>query len=331
MYNMKFLVIGCGSIGSRHILNIKKILPKSEIYAYDENKIQRRKICKKFNVFEITKIPQDKSIFNLVLICTPPVSHISLAISSIKDGANVFIEKPLSSNFKEISKLRNIIKKNSSLVFVGYNFRFNSGVNIIKKNIIEKKLGKVLFASAYFGQYLPDWRPKQNYKKNYSYNKKLGGGIVFDSSHEIDYLCWILGNPISVQSNFVSGFSLKTDVEGLAEIILKFKNNILANIHLDFIRSEYKRSMELLCENGIINWSLKEKEVKIFDRNKKLWKKIRINEDVNEMYVKEIKHVINCITNNKKSKIIDIENGISILNFSESIMKSGKSGKRVKL
>ena len=58
---------------------------------------------------------------------------------------------------------------------------------------------------------------------------------------------------------------MKTDVEAIAEIILKFKNNILGRIHLDFIRREYKRSAEILCENGIISWSLKEGTFKIFN------------------------------------------------------------------
>lgn len=328
---MKFLVLGCGSIGSRHISNIQKILPRSEIHVYDSNKELRQKICKKLNVLEEEKIPKNKSMYDLVLICTPPVSHISLAIDSIKDGANVFIEKPLSSNNNEISKLKKNIKKNKSLVFVGYNFRFNEGINLVKEFVVEKKLGKVLFASAYFGQYLPDWRPKQDYKKNYSFKRELGGGIIFDSSHEINYLCWILGNPINIQSNFVSGISLKTNVDGLAEIILKFRNNILANIHLDFIRSEYRRTVEFLCEKGIISWSLKENHVKIFDRKKKNWKKVKIFEDVNQMYIKEMNHVIDCVKQNKKSKIIDIENGIRTLNLSHLIKKSGETGKRIKI
>lgn len=328
---MKFLVLGCGSIGSRHISNIQKILPTSEIDVYDPQKELRKKISKKFHTKELEQISQNKSTYDLVLICTPPISHISLAISFLKNGSNVFIEKPLSSNFIGITKLRNTIKKNNSLVFTGYNFRFNEGLNYIKELVSKNKLGRVLHASAYFGQFLPEWRPNQDYKKNYSFIKNLGGGIIHDSSHEIDYLCWILGKPISIQSDFVTGFTLKTNVESLAEIILKFKRNVLANIHLDFVRQEYRRSSELLFENGIVNWSLKENNLNIFDGQKKSWKKIKINQDINDMYVKEITHVINCIKENKKSKIIDIENGISTLNLSQMILKAGKTGKKIKV
>ena len=328
---MKFLVLGCGSIGSRHISNIRKILPNSEIDVYDPQKELRKKISKKFHAIELNQIPRNKSIYDLVLICTPPVSHVSLAIDSLKDGSNVFVEKPLSSNLVGITKLKNLTKTNQPLAFIGYNFRFNEGINFIKKFVLEKRLGKVLHASAYFGHYLPNWRPKQDYKKNYSFKKILGGGIIFDSSHEIDYLCWILGKPISVQSNFVTGYTLKTDVESLAEIILKFKDNILSNIHLDFIRAEYKRSVELLFENGIINWSLKENYLNIYNNKTNTWKKIKINQNINDMYVKEIRHILDCIKQNKKSEIIDIENGLYALNLSQVIMNAGKTGKRIKI
>ena len=269
--------------------------------------------------------------YDLVLICKTPNSHIKLAIDSLQDGSNVFVEKPLSSNLIGISKLRNIIKKNDSLAFIGYNFRFNEGINLIKELVTSKKLGKVLHASAYFGQYLPDWRPLQDYRKNYSFLKNLGGGIIHDSSHEIDYLCWILGKPISLQSDFVTSSTFKTNVESLAEIILKFNGNVLANVHLDFIRREYKRSLELLFENGIINWSLKENKLNIFDVKKKTWNKIKTNGNINDMYVKEITHVLDCVKHNRKSKIIDIEYGLTSLMLSQLLIKAGKTGKRITL
>lgn len=326
---MKFLVLGCGSIGSRHIENIQKINSKNDIDVFDPQVKLRKKISKKFHINELSDMPKKKSDYDLVLICTPPSSHISLATELLKNNYNIFIEKPLSSNFNGIKKFRNLLKRKQTLAFVGYNLRFNDGLKIIKKYVSDKKIGKIIHASAYFGQYLPDWRPTQNYKKNYSFIKNLGGGIIHDSSHEIDYLSWILGTPMTIQSDYVKGITLKTDVEGLAEISLKFKGNVLANIHLDFVRREYRRTSEFLFENGIIDWSLKENTIKIFNTKNDSWKKFQFKQSLNDMYVEEMKHVINCVKNNKKSKIIDIDNGILSLTLSEMIIKAGKTGKKL--
>ena len=89
--------------------------------------------------------------------------------------------------------------------------------------------------------------------------------------------------------------------------------------------------VELLFENGIINWSLKENYLNIYNNKTNTWKKIKINQNINDMYVKEIRHILDCIKQNKKSEIIDIENGLYALNLSQVIMNAGKTGKRIKI
>jgi len=326
---LKFLIIGAGSIGQRHISNLSKIISKNSIYLYDVNTNQKNSISKKFKILPLNKLIF--SDFDCIFICTPPSTHTKLAIDGLKQGCNVFIEKPLSANNKEILSLKNLAKKKNLSVFIGYNFRFNSNINYIKKIVEKKQLGKILSVSAYYGQYLPDWRPSQNYQKNYSALKKLGGGIIHDSSHEIDYLVWLLGNPKEIQSNYVKTTILKTDVEALANILLKLKNNILGTIHLDFVRREYKRSLEILCEKGIIYWSLKDGKIEIFNIKNNKWKVVHKSKSVNEMYLNEMKHVVECIKMKRTSKIISLENGINSQKLSDIIIKAGKSEHKIKI
>lgn len=326
---MKILVIGGGSIGQRHISNLVKLIPRKSIHVYDIEKNQLNLVSKKFKITSVSKLTFDD--YDCLFICTPPSTHVKLAMDGLKHGCHVFIEKPLSSYSKGITSLKRLTKKKNLLAFVGYNFRFNRGLNHIQKILHKKQLGKPLFVSAQYGQYLPDWRPLKNYKKNYSALKRLGGGIIHDSSHEIDYLIWLFGNPKEIQSNYVKTDILKTDVEAIAEIILKFKNNILGTIHLDFVRREYKRSVEILCENGIIYWSLKEGKVKIFNAKNNKWKILQMNETINDMYLREMKHVIECLKQNKPSKLIPIENGINSQKLSDLIIKTGKNGNRIRI
>lgn len=326
---MKILVLGGGSIGQRHIANLVKIVPRNSISIFDIEKNKRDLISKKFKITSVSKLSFND--FDFLLICTPPSTHIKLAIDGVKNGCHIFIEKPLSHNSLGIISLQKLAKTKNLLVFVGYNFRFNSGLNYIQKILQKNLLGKPLSFSAQYGQYLPDWRPSQNYKKNYSALKRLGGGIIHDSSHEIDYLTWLFGNPKEIQSNYVKTDILKTNVEAIAEIILKFKKNILGTIHLDLIRREYKRSVEILCENGIIFWSLKESKVKIFTAKNNKWKIIHMNESINDMYINEIKHILECLKQHKSSKIISLENGINSQKLSELIIKSAKKGNRIKI
>jgi predicted dehydrogenase len=327
---MKFLILGCGSIGERHISNLVNLVPSKTIYCYDPIAEQLKRI-KKYHVNILSELPASFSDFSCVFICTPPNTHVKLATLVLKSKSNVFIEKPLSIDFKGIKTLQTLVKQNKLLAFVGYNLRFHSGLVKVKKLIEKETLGHVIHAHAYYGQYLPDWRPNQNYKKNYSFLKKLGGNIIFDSSHEINYVSWIFGKPTSVVSSAIESNFLKTNVIALTDSTFSYSKNQMVSIHLDMIRRKYKRSLEILCEYGIIKWNLKNKKITIFDIRKSKPSVIHINEDVNQMYVKEIKHVIECIKKHKKSNLISLETGIETFTLCNAIEKANKKYYKIKL
>lgn len=326
---MKFLIMGCGSIGQRHISNLKSISGNFSIDVFDSDIKIVKEVAKKkhVNIVDRTAITSEK--YDCVFVCTPPHNHTDIAIKAISSGSNVFVEKPLSDKLSQATKLRNLIIKKKLLGFVGYNLRFNKGINIIKKLISEKNFGNVLYASAYFGQYLPDWRPNQDYKKGYTANKKLGGGIILDDSHEIDYLVWLLRKPSSISSDYVFANFLATDTEAISDVILKFPNKILGHIHMDYVRRQYKRALELVCEKGLIQWSLSDYQINLYNATTKKHSKMKLIDNINDMYVKEMEHVVYCLKQNKRSKIIDIDNGLYTLKLSDAIKKSGLQGKRI--
>ena len=319
---MKVLVDGVGSIGKRHVSNLLGINPDIEIDIFDTVEEKILDIQKKYSVNVVEENSIDSNRYDCVLVCTPPSSHIDIALRAISAGSNVFIEKPLSINMERVNELQEIKNQNNVHVFVGYSFRFNKGINLIKKIVNQEKFGKVLHASTYFGQYLPEWRPEQDFKDSYTAWKKLGGGIILDSSHEIDYLTWIFGKPQSIQSNYVQTDIFPSDTEAICDVILKLKNNVLATIHMDYVRRVYRRTMELLCENAVIEWSLSKNEVKIFDTTSNSWDVVSTGETINDMYVEELKHALECIKLNKNSETISLENGISTLELSGEIFNS---------
>lgn len=324
---MKFLLMGVGSIGERHAKNLKSLIADASIDAFDPSSERLTEVCKRNEIRPVDKNAIDRT-YDCVLVCTPPVTHVELALRALDAGSNVFIEKPLSSDLSDVDKLSLSSEKNGLLAFVAYNFRFNKGLGMVRKMALEQKYGKVIHTAAYFGQYLPDWRPWQDYRKSYTANRIMGGGIISDGSHEVDYLVWMFGRPKHVQSNFATTNTLSADTEAIADVLLSFKD-MPAYIHLDFVRREYKRAVELLCERGIVYWSLSEDVVKVFDATAKQWNLIPLNEAVNDMYLSEISHVVDCINSRKKSDVISLENGISTLKLSDAIYNSGLAGQRI--
>jgi predicted dehydrogenase len=328
---MNFFVLGCGSIGERHIRNLRALYPEAKISAYDPNMERMRIITARYADIEIADFGQlEKTSFDCVLICTPPSTHIELASIAALAGSNLFIEKPLASTLdsaEKISNLRDIVDNKKLLAFVGYNFRFNHAVTEMKQIVKSEKLGRAYHASAYFGQYLPDWRPEIDYKQNYTSRRELGGGIIHDGSHEIDLLQWLFGKPVRIQSQVAFSDFIKANTEAVVDVLLKFENNLLGYIHMDFLRRQYKRRVEILFDKGIVEWCLSEKKIRIYDSTSTKWNEIILTEEINDMYIEELRHVTECIRSKQKSEIISLDNGISTFDLSQTVHESASLGK----
>ncbi|MFH0875129.1 MAG: Gfo/Idh/MocA family oxidoreductase [archaeon] len=320
------LVVGCGSIGERHIKNLKT-LNIDKIIAYDTNQ-ERLKVIKELHNIS-TSDNLDKSLSqkpDAALICTPPSTHIPLALRAVENNSNVFIEKPMSHNLEGIDILKSNATKKNLVVAVGYNFRFQKGMKIVKDRI--KEIGKILSSDATFGQYLPSWRPWQNYKESYTAKKALGGGIILDGSHEIDYMRWLLGEVSEVFCMSGKVSSLEVETEDHAEITLKFKSNAIGRIHLDFYRPGYTRKIEIVGEKGVISWNFEEKTVKIFKDNKT--ELIETKDDTNEMYLEEMKEFLEAI-DGKKKYMINADEGKKVLEIALAAKESSEINRIVKI
>ena len=114
---MNFLIVGLGSIGQRHLRNLKKIDPNCNVYVYRRlkrkinlnnfNRLLKTDINKKYNLKPINNLNNLKR-YNLkaAFICSPSSFHIDETIKILEQKINVFVEKPLDSNLKKIDKLK---------------------------------------------------------------------------------------------------------------------------------------------------------------------------------------------------------------------------------
>ena len=178
----------------------------------------------------------------------------------------------------------------------------------------------------------PDWHPNENYSKSYASRDDLGGGVILTCIHELDYLYWFFGEIQEVFSMTGKYSNLKITASDLSAIILKFKNNIIAEVHLDYFQKPEVRSCKIIGTKGTIIWDSVSNEVKIYNFKKLKWEsKLKIKKyDKNEMYVKELEHFIQCV-NKKKKTINDISQGEYVLKVALGIIKSSKLKKSITL
>jgi len=304
-YDIRALVVGCGSIGRRHLRNLNT-LGVRELVAVDPDENRLAEVVNTLPVRGFADYNQalDSYTPDMVLVCTPPVLHVTQAFRALEAGAHVFIEKPLSCSLDGLEELQHKAMKLNRDVRVGYNLRYHPGISRIKSILDEQVLGKVLWAYIEFGQYLPDWRPWQDYRKTYTARKDLGGGIVLDDTHEIDYPIWFFGAPRELLCSAYQVSGLEMDVEDSADILLRFENGVRTTLHMDCMQRSYSRSCRITGEEGTINWNYMQNRVELYTAKNKEWQWMDYQYDSNEMYLLEIKDAVERIINAK----VDPEN-----------------------
>ena len=112
---------------------------------------------------------------------------------------------------------------------------------------------------------------------------------------------------------------------------MKFQNDVVVELHLDYIQKPPIRRCKLIGTTGQIYWDSDSNVVKLFDFKKNRWiQKSKIKTyDRNTMYEKEILHFIECVKKRKKT-INPIEEGIKTMEMALSVKNSSKLGRSIK-
>lgn len=326
---MKFLVVGCGSIGNRHISNLIKL--NEQVVGCDVSRNIRKKIKNKYNIPVFTDIKRafEENVLDAVLVCTPNHIHVQIAEMALKNDCHVFIEKPISDRSDGAYRLAELRDEKGKTVLVGCNLRFHPPVRYITEKVSSGTIGRLISARVQFGHYLPNWRRGSDYRKIYSAKRDRGGGVLLDGIHEVDYITSLFGKPEHIFSYNIKGSDLEIDVEDVGEILLKYKN-ALVEIHIDYLRHYKKRSCEIIGTEGTISWQSLGKnpelmKVTLYSSDGEVIDEIDKDVDSNLQYIEEMKHFISCIKGREKP-MNTIENALQSLRIVELAKKSDKDG-----
>jgi predicted dehydrogenase len=340
---MRFLVIGIGHAGERHIKNLK-LLGEHDILVYDKNidtfrqdvslpdkTSQQSRLEYMIDTYGV-KYFDPKNLYGDIdafIICTPPSSHMEYIIQGIQRYAHVFVEKPISNSLTYLDWVEQTSKNKGLVIQIGYQIRFMPGMQKIKVLIDNGRIKDISSIAAMFGQYLPDWHPGEDYKLSYTGHKSEGGGIILDASHEIDYVLWLINSRVkSVSCAAVKSSNLDIDTEDTAHIIITFENGVIAYIHLDMTSKQYTRFCVIDYDKiqEILTWNYKSDSL-TFKFTKKYLKYGGLNGDP---YVSEMQSFIDSIKNHTPS-MVDVTSSIKVMEVIMAAKLSASENNRLVL
>jgi len=289
------LLIGCGSIGKRHLRNLKT-LGAGPLYAFDPAPERVAQAVEQTGARGFSDLRSALAMKPaLVVVATPNNLHIPHALAAAEAGAHLFIEKPLSHTLDGVDELTRAAAAKGLVALVGCNMRFHPGIALLRRLVMEGAIGRVTSAEAACVSYLPDWHPGEDYRKNYSARKDLGGGVILDAIHEIDYMLDLLGSPDEVACKAGTFGNLGIETEDTADLSLTLRSGARASIHLDYLTKFPRRTCRLTGERGTLEWDWDKPVVRLADASGKATELPCPFPDENAMYVDELRHMLDCV------------------------------------
>ena len=290
----KVLIIGSGSISSKHKYAINSLSKKISIISISS---------RNFTEYYL----KDRKIdCDYILICSPTINHFKHFKIIEKNFKNkrVLIEKPL---FNKFYKIKNNLKNR---YYVGYNLRFHPVLIYLKQFLIRKKIFSINVVSHSF---LPNWR-KINYRNSVSANKKLGGGVLLELSHELDYLKWIFKN-IKIINVFNKKISnLKIDVDDILNITGKINKKIFLNLNINFFSKLNYRFIKIDGNNFSLKADLINNTIDLFNEGKRKTIKFK-NFKLIDTYKRQHFEIIN----EKLSNVCSIKESLGLMKLIQKI------------
>jgi predicted dehydrogenase len=241
---VKVAILGLGSAGRRHAQNALE--QGHEVLGFDPEADEVS------GIERVDSMDSAIATADAVVVASPSSLHAEQALAAISAGKPTLVEKPLAVNVDDAGRVVAAARDHGVICGVAMNLRFHRGILGLRELLPE--LGTLRLARSSFGYDLRLWQPGTDYRGSYSARAALGGGILLDAIHELDYLLWLLGPVASVSAELDQVSDLEIDVEDTALLAVRFESGALGAFDLNFVEPAYRRECLLVGSDAMASW-----------------------------------------------------------------------------
>lgn len=326
---IKVAIIGSGGIAKAHVKSLMKIEEAKIISTQDVIQQRAEELASICGATAYTDQLSAIKNADLVYVLTPPSFHKDIAISAMKEGKDVVIEKPVAISIEDAEQIAEAAYKWNKKAMVGFNMRYRTGYKKLKEIMESQKIGKALnFWSQRMGM-----GGGNNWRTN---PKQLSGFTIESLSHDIDMFRWLSESEVVSVSGDVK--NSRNDLPGYddnALVILRLKNGSSASIqaswssHLEFNNRGIVGLDGTAMISGYGTWDFDTFRYRTKEMQEEYSESFHDPLDL-QSYYEENLHFVHCVKNNQ-NPTVTIDDGITILKISHAILKSHRQNKVIEI
>ena len=265
---LKVGIIGCGSIFTMHATSCDYLKNATLVGVCDIKKDRADKAAEKYGAQSYYDYKEliDNGGVDLVHVCVPHYLHPIISKYALEHGVHVLCEKPMSIRYEDALENVRIAEENGVKYGIIFQCRFNDTAKLIKENIVNGNLGKVLSARVVLTWCKPDeYYSLSDWKGTW---EKEGGGVIIDQAiHSIDLANWFIDDePIEVQAHLSNRGHEIMEVDDAGEGFIRYKNGATLGFWaMNNYACDEPIEIRLCCEKGKACMSYDDARIEFYD------------------------------------------------------------------
>lgn len=271
----RVLVVGLGSIGQRHARLLSErmdvelhICDMVEKHRMDTVSALVNSVVSEYSYFSDALLAKP----DIVFICLPNQLHVPIGLQAIENGADVFVEKPISDSIEAAQKLVAAAELNGRFLQVGYMLRLDEGLCKMKNIVDTDGVGNIVGGRAMIGTYITLLNAKSPDRE------KNPNSLIVDYTHELDFIRWFFGevDDIKAMGSRMGSLEMKP-TPNIFQMLLKMKSGALVQVHMDYIQFPQRRIFEVYGDRGTLSYDFMTGEIRHFKSQKEYqWEEFHV-------------------------------------------------------
>lgn len=324
------LIVGCGSIGERHLRCFQRT-GRAEVAACETNAPLLERISREYGVAGFGSFPTalERGRYGGVVIATPAHTHVELALTALRHGAAVFIEKPLSTRLDGIEALQAAAARSGRFTAVAYVYHFMPWVQQAREILRGGELGRPLQVTVAAGQHFPTYRPA--YRDIYYARHESGGGAIQDAlTHVANAVEWLIGPTTKL---FCDAEHLALDGVSVEDTVQVNARNggVLVSYALNQFQAPNEMTLLAHCERGSLRMEGHLQRCGVFRQGASAWEFRPVKPlERDDLFVAQA-HAFLDGMEGKATPLATLDEAVQTLKFNLAALESWRSGKAVEI
>jgi predicted dehydrogenase len=251
---VRFGVIGCGSIGSRHLAVLEKQADARIVAVCDIERERSERFSALYGhvpaYVDYADLLRDPNV-EVVNICTPHGLHAAMSIAASKAGKHVVVEKPMALTTCDAQAMIEAAEQSKVRLMVVKQNRYNVPIALTREALAAGRLGRVFMV-----QCNVLWNRHDGYYRdsNWRGRRDLEGGVLYTQvSHFIDLMIWWFGDVVRSEA-WIETRNHAVEIEDCGIASLEFASGVMGSLMWTtcVYNRNYEGSITIVGEKGTI-------------------------------------------------------------------------------